>query len=159
MCCRSEHSFIIFKNNFSLTHLKLLFWGLFLWNPISGHPFFLCLFIWLCQVLVAAYKIFSLLVVTCELLTAACRIWRIVPWPRIDPGPLPWELESLSPWAVQGSPPWLLFQGSFSCLCSNTWVIFSCLQDSLFLFKTELSDNILQQFWLVIFPSPHPSPN
>ena len=33
-----------------------------------------------------------------------CDMWDLVPGPGMEPGPLAWELQSLSPWATKEDP-------------------------------------------------------
>ena len=69
----------------------------------TGRPFYkkkLHFFIWLCQFLVAAYRISS------------CSMWELVPWPWIKPGPPESKLRSLSHWTAADVPAsifWLLW--------------------------------------------------
>ena len=86
---------------------------------------FVCLFVWLCQVSVAARSIFvaacGIFVVACgifrcgmrDLLVAACgnfscsmqthscSMWDLVPWPRIKPRPPALGEQSLSHWTTR----------------------------------------------------------
>ena len=47
--------------------------------------FFKYLFIWLCQVLIAAHGIFDL---CCKVWSLNCSMWDLIPWPGMEPGPL-----------------------------------------------------------------------
>ena len=57
------------------------------------------LFIWLCQVLVAAFGIFS-----CSIQTLSCSMWDLVPWPGIEPGPRALGVWNLSHWTTREVP-------------------------------------------------------
>ena len=60
--------------------------------------FYLC--IWLCQVLVATWRIFS-----CGLWTPS--MWDLVPWPGIEPGPPALGAQSISHWTTRAVPTWV----------------------------------------------------
>ena len=75
------------------------------WGVASSFFFFnIYLFIWLCQVLVVAHRIFS-----CVIWTLSCVMWNLVPWPGTEPGPPALEMQSLSHWTTREVP-----RGSFS---------------------------------------------
>ena len=52
----------------------------------------ICLFIWLCQILVVAHGIFS------------CGMWDLIPWPGIEPGSHALRAQSLSHWISREVP-------------------------------------------------------
>ena len=66
--------------------------------------FFKSLFIWLCQVSVAARGTFS------------CGMWYPVPWSGMEPGPLALGARSLSHWTTRTSPLVVSF-----CLLRYSW--------------------------------------
>ena len=83
-------------------------WGLSLYILFF---FFFNLFIWLCRVLVVAFR-HSFSYITCKFLVAACGIfscgmWDLVPWPGIKPEPPTLGLQSLSHWTTT-EVPWCL---------------------------------------------------
>ena len=49
-------------------------------------------FVWLHRVLLVAHGFFF----SYNIWTLSCGMWDLVPWPRIEPGPLPWKLGVLS---------------------------------------------------------------
>ena len=65
---------------------------------------FIYLFTWLCQILVAAHGIFSLIVArrifSCSIQTLSRSMWGLVPWPRIAPESPAWVL-----WVLAMGPP------------------------------------------------------
>ena len=61
------------------------------------------LFIWLCQVLVRACRIFSF-----GMQTLSCITWDLVPWSGIKPGPTALGVRSLSHWTTREVPDWIL---------------------------------------------------
>ena len=58
--------------------------------------FTIYLFIWLCQVLVMASRIFS-----CIMQTLSCGLWDLVPWPGIRPGSPALGAQSLNHWTTR----------------------------------------------------------
>ena len=70
-------------------------WYLTIFFLQSLFSFYLC--IWLCQVLVATWRIFS-----CGLWTPS--MWDLVPWPGIEPGPPALGAWSLSHWTTSEFP-------------------------------------------------------
>ena len=79
----------------------------FVFNPASMETlsFFLFfflniyLFIWLRPVLVAARGIFIAAcgIFSCSMQTLSCGMWDLVPWQGIEPRPLQWKCEALTP--------------------------------------------------------------
>ena len=71
-------------------------------GPSSSFRFyFWYLFIWLCEVLVAARRIFH---VCCNTWTLICSTWVLAPWPGIEPRSLVLGVWSLSPWNTSEVP-------------------------------------------------------
>ena len=67
------------------------------------------LFIWLCQVVVAALEIFSLQssiwdLSVASMQTLSCDMWDLVSWPGIEPRPHAMTLWSLSHWTTRRAP-------------------------------------------------------
>ena len=53
---------------------------------------YVCLFIWLHWVLVAACELFS------------CSMWDLALWPRMEPRPSAWQVQGFSHWTTRGVP-------------------------------------------------------
>ena len=62
------------------------------------------LLVWLHWVLVVALEIFSF-----STWTLSCGMWDLLPWPRVEPGPLALGAQSLKHWTIRAVPTYCFF--------------------------------------------------
>ena len=60
------------------------------------------------SIFVAAFRFFN-----CDMRTLSCSIWDLVSWSRMEPGPPPLGVQSLSHWTTREVPNTLLFLSFF----------------------------------------------
>ena len=102
-------------------------------GPSSSFRFyFWYLFIWLCEVLVAARRIFN---IHYSMGTLGCGMWNLAPRPGIKPGPPALEAQSLSHWTPKEFPPLSKFLGTFRLTCTHRY-IFKCIMNKDLLYST-----------------------
>ena len=85
------------------------------YQPVWFFFFFFSVYLFGCT------KSWDLCLVACSMQTLSCSICDLVPWPGIDPWPLPWEHEVLATEPPSRSPASSSFDWQLSVLNGKSW--------------------------------------